>query len=49
MMLEAGVDAKVLSELLGHYSVAFTMDTYLHPKVEAKRKAMDVLSRSISL
>lgn len=27
--LERGMDYKTLSAILGHYSVAFTMDTYL--------------------
>ncbi len=29
-LLEAGVHPKVVSEALGHSSVAFTMDTYQH-------------------
>ena len=28
--LERGMDYKTLSAVLGHYSVAFTMDTYVH-------------------
>lgn len=28
--MEQGMDAKTLSEILGHYSVAFTLDTYAH-------------------
>ncbi len=28
--LEKGMDSKVLSEILGHYSVSFTLDTYAH-------------------
>ncbi|MBS6108968.1 MAG: tyrosine-type recombinase/integrase, partial [Subdoligranulum variabile] len=28
--LERGMDYKTLSAILGHYSVAFTMDTYVH-------------------
>lgn len=28
--LERGMDYKTLSAILGHYSVAFTMDTYGH-------------------
>ena len=29
--LERGMDYKTLSAILGHYSVAFTMDTYMLP------------------
>jgi integrase len=28
--LQAGVNAKIVSERLGHHSVAFTLDTYAH-------------------
>jgi hypothetical protein len=28
--LEAGVNPKIVSERLGHYSVSFTLDTYAH-------------------
>jgi integrase len=30
LALEAGVPAKVVSERLGHATVAFTLDTYTH-------------------
>ena len=39
--LERGMDYKTLSAVLGHYSVAFTMDTYVHSMDEHKRKEMD--------
>ena len=35
--LEHGMDYKTLSALLGHYSVSFTMDTYVHCLDERKR------------
>ena len=35
------MDYKTLSAVLGHYSVAFTMDTYVHSMDEHKRKGMD--------
>jgi integrase len=48
--LEKGMDIKVLSEILGHYSVAFTLDTYAHVLDKFKRENMelmnDVYSRS---
>ena len=30
LLLEAGVNPKIVSERLGHHSVAFTLDTYAH-------------------
>ena len=39
--LERGIDYKTLSSILGHYSVAFTMDTYVHSMDEHKRREMD--------
>ena len=35
------MDYKTLSSILGHYSVAFTMDTYVHSMDEHKRHEMD--------
>ena len=35
------MDYKTLSVILGHYSVAFTMDTYVHSMDEHKRHEMD--------
>ena len=39
--LERGMDYKTLSAILGHYSVTFTMDTYVHSTDEHKRHEMD--------
>jgi integrase len=30
LLLQAGVHPKIVSERLGHHSVAFTLDTYAH-------------------
>ena len=35
------MDYKTLSAILGHYSVSFTMDTYVHSMDEHKRNEMD--------
>ena len=35
--IEAGMDIKTLSELLGHSNVATTMNTYVHSSMERKR------------
>lgn len=41
--MEQGMDAKTLSMLLGHYSVAFTMDTYTHVQDKHKIEAMSLM------
>lgn len=41
--LEQGMDAKTLSVLLGHYSVAFTLDTYAHVLDNHKREGMQLM------
>lgn len=41
--IEAGVDPKVLSELLGHSSVQITLDRYVHPSLETKRSCLERL------
>lgn len=42
--VEVGVDIKTLSELLGHASVAITLNTYVHPSMELKRSQINKLS-----
>lgn len=41
--IENGVDAKVLSEFLGHASVKLTLDRYVHPSDWQKRKNINAL------
>ncbi len=41
--VEAGVDIKALSEILGHSSVSTTMEIYIHPTMEAKMKYLERL------
>lgn len=43
MSLKAGVDYKSLSEALGHYSVAFTMDTYAFVSDQMRKDHADKL------
>jgi integrase len=43
IMLMKGAPAKVISECLGHASVAFTMDTYSHLLQGMQREAMTLL------
>lgn len=42
--IELGFDVKSLSEILGHASVNITMNRYVHPSMELKKKNMDKLS-----
>ncbi|MBQ8306017.1 MAG: site-specific integrase [Blautia sp.] len=42
--VEAGFDVKSLSEILGHAGVTVTMNRYVHPTMEMKRKNMERLS-----
>ncbi|MBQ8747924.1 MAG: site-specific integrase [Clostridia bacterium] len=42
-VMEQGMDSKTLSVLLGHYSVAFTMDTYTHVLDEHKRDGISLM------
>jgi integrase len=50
LMLKAGIHPKVVSERLGHASVAITMDTYSHVlpglQEEAAVRFSELLSRS---
>lgn len=41
--MEQGMDPKTLSILLGHYSVAFTLDTYAHVLDSQKWEAMKTM------
>lgn len=41
--IEAGMDVKTLSELLGHANVSITLNTYVHSSMEQKRKQMEKL------
>jgi integrase len=42
--VELGFDVKALSELLGHSTVSMTMDRYVHPTMDHKRKCMERLT-----
>lgn len=42
--IDSGTDVKSLSEILGHSDVRITLDRYVHPTTETKRKHMDTLA-----
>lgn len=47
--VELGFDMKSLSEILGHASVNITLNRYVHPSMELKRKNMNMLSELFSV
>ena len=47
--LEQGMDEKTLSVLLGHYSVAFTLDTYAHVLNDHKWEGMNLMEELYSI
>ena len=47
--LENGMDAKTVSAIMGHYSVAFTLDTYGHVLDSHKREEMMKMEKMFSV
>ncbi len=48
MSLENGDDIKTIQETLGHYSAAFTMDTYSHVTNLMQRRSADRMQNYIT-
>lgn len=42
--IESGADCKTVSELLGHSTVNMTLNLYVHPQMEQKRKCINMLT-----
>lgn len=42
-LIEQGADVKTVSELLGHASVTITLNLYVHPQMEQKRKCIEMI------
>jgi site-specific recombinase XerD len=42
-LIERGADVKTVSELLGHASVNTTLNLYVHPQLEQKRKCVEMI------
>ena len=42
--IEGGTDVKSLSELLGHSDVQITLNRYVHPSMDTKRRHLDALA-----
>lgn len=47
LSFDQGVPAKVVSEMLGHASVAFTLQTYVHPDKKTQKEAMELLNAAL--
>lgn len=47
--MERGMDSKTLSVIMGHYSVAFTLDTYTHVLSSHKKEEIKVMDDLYSL
>jgi integrase len=47
LQIAEGTDARLVSDLLGHATVAFTLQTYVHPGDEAKVAAADKVERML--
>ena len=43
--IEKGIDVKSLSEILGHSTVSITLEKYVHPSLEQKRKQINKLNK----
>lgn len=43
--IENGTDIKSLSEILGHSDVRISLNRYVHPSMDSKRKYLDGLSQ----
>ncbi len=46
--IEAGVDVKTLSEILGHAGVAITLNTYVHSSMDLKKRQLEKLVLHVS-
>ena len=47
--IENGLDPKSVSELLGHANVRITLERYVHPSLEGKRKFLERFSPAIGV
>ena len=48
MLLRAGVDAKTVASLMGHSSVAMTLNVYADALADSKKVSMDLMGRIMS-
>jgi integrase len=48
LALQNGVDVKILSAMLGHYSAGFTLDTYAHVITSMQKQAASAVGNFLS-
>ena len=48
LLVESGGDIKTISTLLGHSKVSLTLDLYVHPSIDSKRKAVNKAFRKLN-
>ena len=41
--IELGIDCKTVSEILGHSTVSITLNLYVHPDLDHKKKCMNII------
>ena len=46
--LQYGMDVKTLSEILGHSSATITLNTYVHPSMDIKKKQLEMVLKKCS-
>ena len=46
--IEIGIDAKCVSEILGHSGITITLNRYVHPSMQSKQKSVAMLSKLFS-
>ena len=46
--IELGTDYKTIAEILGHSNINTTLNLYVHPKMEYKRKCLDMICNELS-
>lgn len=49
LLLNNGIDLKIIQEYVGHSTISTTANLYLHPDIEVKKKAVNVMSNALNL
>ncbi|MDR6867863.1 integrase [Microbacterium resistens] len=49
VMIDMGMDVAVVAGILGHKKTSFTYDTYVHPMLDAKKRATDQLAAAYGI
>lgn len=47
LLLNQGIDLKIIQEYVGHSTISTTANLYLHPDIEVKKKAVNVMSNAL--